>query len=84
MAVGLGSGLESLGPCPHTGPSTGQEGVAGSPRTGQKSSGSRQVFGFGAFISCPFKTDPGARCGQETRQRVAINNTDRWSSPPDR
>lgn len=49
MVVGLGSGLESLGLAHTQGPAVGKEGD-GSLLQGQKSSGSRQAFGFGAFI----------------------------------
>ena len=51
--------------------------MAGSPGTGPKSSGSRRVFGFRAFISCPSGQALGPGMGTRDQAGVAINNTDR-------
>ena len=51
---GLGLGARIPGPLfPHRTSQRARKGVAGSPRMEQEPSGSRQVLGFMAFISCP-------------------------------
>lgn len=71
-AAGLSSGLGSL----RTQGRARRRG-AGPPRTGLKSSGSRRVFGFRAFIPCSSVQALGPGMGTRDQAGVAINNTDR-------
>lgn len=68
---------------PHRAQQRARRGMAGSPRMGQNHQHLDRHLVQGIYFMS-LHSGPGARCGAGDQAGVAINNTDRRSSPPDR
>lgn len=76
-AVALGSGLEFLGLCPHTGPCRGQGGGWQAPLVWIRNHQDlARCLASWYLFHVPLYRPWGRVWGQETRQGVAINNMD--------
>lgn len=83
MVVGLGSGLESLSLAHTQGPAEGKEGDRSLPQGQVRNHQDLdRHLALGHLFHVPSVYTLGPGVGEETR--IAINNTDRQNSPPDR
>lgn len=85
LAVGLGSGLESLGLASEQGPTEGKEGDERLPQGQVRNQQDLDRYlALGHLFHVPSVQTLGPGVGEKTRRGIAINNTNRQNSPPDR
>ena len=85
LAVGLGSGLESLDLASEQGPAQGKEGDGRLPQgRARNHQDLDRYLALGHLFHVPSVHTLGPGVGEKTRRGIAINNTNRRNSPPDR